>query len=201
MNFGMQIRNIRTERGLTQEQFAEKLNVTRQAISNWENNRNLPDIEMLLAIADTFHISLDDLISGGGNMNNMAEKLIQDGSDNRRARCDLIATCAGAGMILIGAVLVILKGLSVDYIDASGVLHENFFLLPVAAVFILAGFITVLVAGIRNLISIRTRGVMNKRNKAILITSAVITLMIVVAFVLLIISNGSVAQSSMISAL
>lgn len=192
MNFGMQIKNIRTERVLTQEQFAEKLNVTRQAVSNWENDRNLPDIEMLFIIASTFHISLDNLILGGSNMNNMAEKLIQDGSDNKRAKYDLITTCIGAGMILIGAVLVVLKGLSVDYIDASGILHENFFLLPVAALFVLAGFITVLVAGIRNLISIKNKGMMNKNNKVILIMSFVITLIIVVLFVLLIISNGSV---------
>lgn len=55
-----------------QEQFAEKLNVTRQAVSNWENNRNLPDIEMLILIAQTFHISLDNLIlAGNKEMNEM----------------------------------------------------------------------------------------------------------------------------------
>ena len=50
MNFGEQIKNIRSERKLTQEQMAAQLNVSRQAISNWENNRNLPDIEMLITM-------------------------------------------------------------------------------------------------------------------------------------------------------
>ncbi len=65
MDFGMQIKKIRTERKLTQAQMAEQLNVTRQAVSNWENNRNLPDIEMLILMSRVFQISLDELILGG----------------------------------------------------------------------------------------------------------------------------------------
>ena len=47
MNFGEQIKRIRKEQNMTQGQFAEKLGISRQAVSNWENDRNLPDIEML----------------------------------------------------------------------------------------------------------------------------------------------------------
>ena len=54
MNFGKQIKQIRTKEGLTQEQMAQKLNVTRQAISNWENDKNLPDLELLIQIAQVF---------------------------------------------------------------------------------------------------------------------------------------------------
>ena len=43
MDFGEQIKSIRQKEKLTQEQFAMKLNVSRQAVSNWENNKNLPD--------------------------------------------------------------------------------------------------------------------------------------------------------------
>ena len=57
MKFSEQIKDLRTREKLTQEQFAEKLNITRQAVSNWENDRNLPDIEMLILIAQNFHIS------------------------------------------------------------------------------------------------------------------------------------------------
>lgn len=42
MNFGQQIKDLRKKEGLTREQFALKLNVTRQAVSNWENDKNLP---------------------------------------------------------------------------------------------------------------------------------------------------------------
>ena len=54
MEFNEQIKCLRKENNLTQEEMAKKLNVTRQAISNWENNRNLPDFEMIILIAKTF---------------------------------------------------------------------------------------------------------------------------------------------------
>lgn len=54
MEFSEQIRKIRKENHLTQEEMAARLHVTRQAISNWENGKNLPDIEMLMEISRTF---------------------------------------------------------------------------------------------------------------------------------------------------
>lgn len=57
MEFGDQIKDLRKKQNLTQEQFAMKLNVTRQAVSNWENNRNLPDLEMLILMADVFPVA------------------------------------------------------------------------------------------------------------------------------------------------
>lgn len=62
MNFGQQIKDLRKKKGLTQEQFALKLNVTRQAVSNWENDKNLPDLELLILMSSVFSISLDQLI-------------------------------------------------------------------------------------------------------------------------------------------
>lgn len=58
MNFGQQIKDLRKKKGLTQEQFALKLNVTRQAVSNWENDKNLPDLELLILMSSVFSISL-----------------------------------------------------------------------------------------------------------------------------------------------
>ena len=78
MEFGDQIRNIRKKENLTQEQFAIKLNVSRQAVSNWENNKNLPDIGMLILMSDVFQISLDQLVKGEDHMNNMTEKIFRD---------------------------------------------------------------------------------------------------------------------------
>lgn len=81
MEFGEKIKEVRTRNNLTQEQFATQLHVTRQAVSNWENNRNLPDLEMLIAIATIFQLSLDELILGGTQVNKITEKLIKDGSE------------------------------------------------------------------------------------------------------------------------
>jgi transcriptional regulator with XRE-family HTH domain len=59
-----QIKKYRTDINLSQEELAEKVYVTRQTISNWENNKSYPDIHSLLLLSSTFNISLDQLIKG-----------------------------------------------------------------------------------------------------------------------------------------
>ena len=61
-NLNENIRRLRIERGLNQVLFAEKMNVTKQCVSNWENDNVLPSIEMLMRIADFFSVSTDYLL-------------------------------------------------------------------------------------------------------------------------------------------
>ena len=68
MDFGKQIRQIRKDAKLTQEQMAAKLNVSRQVVSNWENNKNLPDLEMIITISRVFGLSLDQLMVVSSNL-------------------------------------------------------------------------------------------------------------------------------------
>lgn len=58
------IKRLRLEKNLNQEQLAEQLHVTRQAVSNWENGKTQPDIEMLMKIAEFFGVSVEYLIYG-----------------------------------------------------------------------------------------------------------------------------------------
>lgn len=58
------IKNIRKSKGLTQSQFAEKYNVTYQAVSKWENGKSMPDIAILKEICQENNINLDDLLEG-----------------------------------------------------------------------------------------------------------------------------------------
>lgn len=60
---GENIKNIRKKNNITQEELAEKINVTRQAVSNWENGKTEPDIETLSSIAAIFETSTDRLIN------------------------------------------------------------------------------------------------------------------------------------------
>lgn len=149
MNFGEQIKSIRKNANLTQEQFAMKLNVSRQAVSNWENNKNLPDIGMLILMSDVFQISLDQLIKGDNQMNNMTEKVIKDGSE----KYNMISSVVGGVLLLIGIMLLFIKGMSVEYIDAQGILHENFFLIPSGFFLIFCGFISFVTVGVRTVIN------------------------------------------------
>ena len=55
---------LRRQRGLTQEELAARLHVTRQAVSNWERNRNLPELEILLSAAELLGVGVDELLYG-----------------------------------------------------------------------------------------------------------------------------------------
>ena len=62
MNFGDRLKQIRADQGLSQEQLAEKIGVSRQAITKWETNRGLPDVENMIILAEIFKVTLDELI-------------------------------------------------------------------------------------------------------------------------------------------
>ena len=68
MNIGNQISTIRKEQQLTQEQFGALFHVTRQTVSNWENEKSYPDLQMLIDISNQFEISLDTLIKEDSKM-------------------------------------------------------------------------------------------------------------------------------------
>lgn len=62
--FGHLIKEIRKKNNLTQKDLADKYNVTYQAVSKWENGKNLPDITLMREISRDFNVSMDDLIDG-----------------------------------------------------------------------------------------------------------------------------------------
>lgn len=68
MNLSKQIQQLRKRDGLSQEALAEKMYVSRQSISNWENERSYPDIHNLLMLSAIFNISLDELVKGDVKM-------------------------------------------------------------------------------------------------------------------------------------
>lgn len=58
------IKQLRKEKSLSQEQLAEQLHVTRQAVSNWETAKTQPDIDTLTALSEAFDVSVERLIYG-----------------------------------------------------------------------------------------------------------------------------------------
>ena len=67
MKIGDQLKKARMDKNLTQEEVAEKIFVSRQSISNWENNKTYPDIGNVIALSDLYQISLDVLLKGSDN--------------------------------------------------------------------------------------------------------------------------------------
>lgn len=64
MELGKQIRKYRKEQSLSQDELAEKVYVSRQTISNWENDKSYPDVNSLILLSEVFHTSIDNLIKG-----------------------------------------------------------------------------------------------------------------------------------------
>ena len=80
-----------------------------------------------------------DGVSTPKRMNDMTEKLIEDGSEGRRAKRMMVAAWAGAILVLCGVALFLIKGATVEYVDAQGILHENFWMIGVGWILILLG--------------------------------------------------------------
>ena len=68
MELGKQIKKYRNEISLSQDALAEKIYVSRQTISNWENDKSYPDVNSLVLLSEVFNVSLDQLIKGDVEM-------------------------------------------------------------------------------------------------------------------------------------
>ncbi len=77
MNFGERLKQIRANQGLSQEQLAEKIGVSRQAITKWETNRGLPDVENMIILAEIFKVTLDELILERINVQESEQELFE----------------------------------------------------------------------------------------------------------------------------
>ena len=86
MEFSEKLQELRKSKGLTQEELAEILYVSRTAVSKWESGRGLPNIESLKEISKFFDVSIDDLLSGE-KLLSIAEK---ENKSNIRNMCDLL---------------------------------------------------------------------------------------------------------------
>ena len=64
MEFNNKLYELRKQKGFSQEELANRLNVSRQTISKWEVGESTPDMEKLVAISDLFEVSLDELVKG-----------------------------------------------------------------------------------------------------------------------------------------
>ena len=74
LKMGAYLKKLRNEKGLTQEELAEKFGVTRRSVSRWETGYNLPDIDILIEMSDFYNVELKDLLQGGNKNMESKEK-------------------------------------------------------------------------------------------------------------------------------
>lgn len=84
MDIGLKLKKRRQEKNLTQEQVCEKIHVSRQTISNWENGRSYPDIISVMMLSDIYEISLDELLKGDNRMVNYLEESTNTVKSNKK---------------------------------------------------------------------------------------------------------------------
>ena len=105
MELGKRITELRKANNLTQEGMAERCSVTRQTISNWENGKSYPDLEMLVSISDSFDISLDTLVKGDGKM---VQEITKEQRKGRFQNYKMAALTVGL-LLLMGLGLFVLN--------------------------------------------------------------------------------------------
>lgn len=98
LEIGKKLKNARIEAGLTQEKAAEKIDVSRQTISNWENEKSYPDIISVIALSDLYSVSLDELLKGDQKMAEHLEESTNVVKSNKKL----------TGAILLNIILMIL---------------------------------------------------------------------------------------------
>lgn len=84
MEIGKKLKNARMLAGLTQERVAEEILVSRQTVSNWENEKTFPDIVCVIKLSDLYNISLDHLLKGDATMMKHLEESTNVVSSNRK---------------------------------------------------------------------------------------------------------------------
>ena len=99
MNIGNQILNIRKENQLTQEEFGKLFHVTRQTISNWENGKSYPDLQVLVDISNQFGVSLDTLLKEDSKIVQSIDKERAMGIIKHEKSIVGFFTGAGAGIV------------------------------------------------------------------------------------------------------
>lgn len=106
MEIGKKIANIRKENNLTQEEFAEKYNVSRQTISSWENGKSYPDLTLLVKISNDFDISLDKLLKEDKKIIETLSKYQNDNKKYKKILKNILIIFCIISILVLGYILI-----------------------------------------------------------------------------------------------
>ena len=136
IKIGAFLKDLRKERNLTQEQVADKFGVTQRSVSRWENGKNLPDISLLIELADFYDIDIRELISGERKRDKMDENLketlemVADYTEADKAKILNKVYICGMGSMIVSAALLIIYSFGFMFGDLGDFIH---YLLIIAA--------------------------------------------------------------------
>lgn len=84
MELSEKLKEARQKSGMSQDQVAEKIMVSRVTVSHWENGKSLPDIVSLISLSDLYNLSLDELVKGDSKMTEKVKNDAKDANNNKR---------------------------------------------------------------------------------------------------------------------
>ena len=126
------MRELRTEKGMTQEQLAEKLNVSGRTVSRWENGNNMPELSSIVELADFYDIDIRELLNGERKSEEMNEDLketleaVAEYSTEEKKKLKKELTTYTASSALFFGLLVIITVLNLTRVHSSFQIFANF---------------------------------------------------------------------------
>lgn len=106
MTIGEKIYTLRTKCGMTQEQLAEKIGVSRQAISKWESDVSVPEINKLKALANLFQVTLDEMMGEKPLGENVVD--VEEKKDDMHKSFKIANLIQSAAIVVLGATVIVL---------------------------------------------------------------------------------------------
>ncbi|SHK64369.1 helix-turn-helix domain-containing protein [Hespellia stercorisuis] len=116
MNIGPKLKEARMKSDLTQEQVAEEVMVSRQTISNWENEKSYPDIMSIVKLSDLYSVSLDELLKGDQKI----MKHLEESTDIVKSNKKLIGAIA-VNIVLFLALFIVVAMMPQTFYMMAGV--------------------------------------------------------------------------------
>lgn len=138
MKFEENLRELRKQHGMSQEELADHLQVSRQSISKWENGSAMPELDKLLQLCELFQCTLDDLLKGEIR----EEPAITKAEYEKQTRLEAILTTVGVGMILLGLAMY-------NFLDQYWYAQEESVLDAMFLTFVLIGVVCFVFMGMK----------------------------------------------------
>lgn len=139
VKIGSLLKELRNERSLSQEQLAEKFNVSSRSVSRWENGNTMPDISIMIELADFYDIDIRELLSGERKSDKMDENLketlvmVADYTEEEKAKILKKVYICGQGVIITSAAALIVYFLS--YMVKLDIVLTPFLLILASGIF------------------------------------------------------------------
>lgn len=139
VKIGSLLKELRNEHSLSQEQLAEKFNVSSRSVSRWENGNTMPDISIMIELADFYDIDIRELLSGERKSDKMDENLketlvmVADYTEEEKAKLLKKVYICGQGVIITSAASLIVYFLS--YMVKLDIVLTPFLLILASGIF------------------------------------------------------------------